>query len=137
MKFLRPLLFLLLLAALILGLWLWWALPTEVDMAAYAPADSLVYIEFENLADVAQAIQQSEVWQAAAPVIAPNPGGRSRILTTAARAGIGPVETVLFARAQIALVVVGLNTSEEDGSLKFRPSAEKLDWSHSASLDVF
>jgi hypothetical protein len=121
MKFLRPLLFLFLLAALILGLWLWWALPTEVDMAAYAPADSLVYIEFENLADVAQAIQQSEVWQAAAPVIAPNPGGRSRILTTAARAGIGPVETVLFARAQIALVVVGLNTSEEDGSLKFRP----------------
>ena len=35
-------------------------------MADYAPADSLVYVEFNNLEGVAQAIQNSDVWQAAA-----------------------------------------------------------------------
>ena len=67
MKFLRPLLVLLLLAVLLIGVWLWWSFPRRVDMADYAPADSIVYVEFNNLAAVAQAIQNSDVWQAAAP----------------------------------------------------------------------
>jgi hypothetical protein len=58
MKFLRPLLALALLLILIAAAWLWWALPSRVDMAGYAPADSLVYVEFNNLSEVAQAIQQ-------------------------------------------------------------------------------
>ena len=68
MKFLRPLLALVLLLILIVAAWLWWTLPSKVDMADYAPADSLVYVEFNNLTEVVQAIQQSDVWQAAAPI---------------------------------------------------------------------
>ena len=56
MKFLRPLLALALLAIVLVAVWLWWSLPSKVDMAAYAPADSLVYVEFNNPAAVAHAI---------------------------------------------------------------------------------
>ena len=52
MKFFRPLLALALLVVLIGAAWLWWSLPSRVDMADYAPADSLVYVEFNNLAEV-------------------------------------------------------------------------------------
>jgi len=48
MKFLRPLLVLLLLAVLLVGVWLWWSFPRRVDMADYAPANSIVYVEFNN-----------------------------------------------------------------------------------------
>ena len=78
-------------------------LPSRVDMADYAPADSLVYVEFNNLAAVAQAIQHSDVWQAAAPITQSKPVSRNRIMTTAARAGMAPLPAVLFARAQVAL----------------------------------
>ena len=66
MKLRRPLLALALLVIVLVAVWLWWSLPSKVDMANYAPADSLVYVEFNNLEAVAQAIQHSDVWQAAA-----------------------------------------------------------------------
>ena len=88
MKFLRPLVALALLAVLIGAAWLWWSLPSRVDMANYAPADSLVYVEFNNLAGVVQAIQQSDVWQAAVPITQSKPATSNRVMTTAARAGV-------------------------------------------------
>ena len=39
-----------------------------VDLANYAPADAVVYVEFDNLADVARAIQHTDIWKAAAPI---------------------------------------------------------------------
>src|SRR5215217_3654323 len=132
MKFLRPLLALFLLVILIGAAWLWWSLPSRVDMAAYAPADSLVYVEFNNLASVAQAIQHSDVWQAAAPIIHSKPASQSRAMTAVARAGIGPLEAVLFARTQIALVVVGMNTSEENETLKVRPEVAIIAETHTS-----
>ncbi|HKY46263.1 MAG TPA: hypothetical protein VJM50_24435, partial [Pyrinomonadaceae bacterium] len=133
MKFLRPLLAFVLLAILIGAAWLWWALPSTVDMADYAPADSLVYIEFNNPAVLAQAIQNSDVWQAATPITQSKSLSQNRLMTTAARAGIGPLEAVLFARAQIALVVVGMNTSEEGAdTLKVRPEVALIAETHTS-----
>ena len=132
MKLLRPLLALALLAILIGAAWLWWSLPSRVDMAEYAPADSLVYVEFNNLAEVAQAIQHSEVWQAAAPITQSRPTSRSRAMTAAARAGLGPLPAVLFARAQIALVMVGMNTAEEQDTLKVRPEVAIIAETHTS-----
>src|SRR4026207_1025456 len=117
MKFLRPLLALILLAILLLAVWLWWSMPGRVDMADYAPANSIVYIEFNNLAAVAQAIQSNEVWQA---VAGSKPETQNRFMNVAARAGLGPLPAVLFARAQIALVVVDLSTVEGNDTLKRR-----------------
>src|ERR1041384_1055050 len=100
MKFLRPLLALALLLIVIVAACLWWDTPSQVDMANYAPADSLVYVEFNNLEDVANAIQHSEVWQSAATIIKTKPPTQNRFIRTAARAGIGPLPAVLFARSQ-------------------------------------
>ena len=133
MKFLRPLLALVLLAILIGAAWLWWALPSTVDMADYAPADSLVYVEFNNPDALAEAIQNSDVWQAAAPITQSKSVSPNRLMTTAARAGIGPLEAVLFARTQIALVVVGMNTSEEGSdTLMVRPDIALIAETHTS-----
>jgi hypothetical protein len=132
MKFLRPLLALAALAILIGAAWLWWSLPAAVDIADYAPADSLVYVEFNNLNQVAHAIQDSDVWQAAAPITHSKTTSQNRLMTEAARAGIGPLEAVLFARAQVALVVVGLNTSEEKDTLKVRPDVALIAETHTS-----
>src|SRR6185295_5822443 len=132
MKFLRPLLLLLLLLILVGAAWLWWSTPRAVDMADYAPADSIVYVEFNNLAAVAHAIQNSEVWQAAAPITQSKPATQNRFLNIAARAGIGPLPAVLFARAQFALVVVGLNTLEENDTLKVRPEVAIIAETHTS-----
>ncbi len=132
MKFLRPLLALVLLAILLFGVWLWWTLPRTVDMADYAPANSIVYVEFNNLAAVAHAIQNSEVWQAAAPITQSKTRTQNRFMTAAARAGIGPLPAVLFARAQVALVVVDLSTSEENDTLKVRPEVAIIAETHTS-----
>jgi len=132
MKFLRPLLALALLLILIVAVWLWRSLPTKVDMAKYAPADSIVYVEFNNLEGVAQAIQQSDAWQATTGITRSTPAPQNRFLRTAARAGIGPLPAVLFARTQVALVVVGLNTSEENDTLKVRPEVAIIAETHTS-----
>lgn len=132
MKFLRPLLALVLLAVVLFAVWIWWSLPARVDMAHYAPADTVVYVEFNDLAAVAHAIQNSEVWQAAAPITHSKPAGQNRFLNAAARAGIGPLPAVLFARAQLALVVVDLSTSEENETLKVRPEVAVIAETHTS-----
>ena len=86
MKFLRPLLGLAVACNPDRGVWLWWSLPSRVDMADYAPANSIVYVEFNNLAGVAQAIQNSDVWQAAAPITQSKPLDSEPVYCTAARA---------------------------------------------------
>lgn len=132
MRILRPLLVLLLLAVLLIAGWLWWSFPRTVDMAEYAPANSIVYVEFNNLAAVAQAIQNSDVWQAAAPITQSKPTTQNRFMSVAARAGIGPLPAVLFARTQIALVVVDLSTSEENDTLKVRPEVAIIAETHTS-----
>ena len=132
MKYLRPLLAFVFIAILIGAAFLWWSLPSKVDMADYAPADSLVYMEFNNPAAVAQAIQTTDVWKAAAPITQSKPVSRNGVMMSAARAGIGPLEAVLFARAQRALVVVGLNTSEEADTLKVRPDVALIAETHTS-----
>ena len=132
MKRLRLLLVFLLLAVLLFGAWLWISAPGKVDLADYAPADSLVYVEFNSLADVARAIQQTDAWKAAAPITHSKPANENRLFTAAARAGIGPIESVLFARTQVALVVVGLNTIEQDQTLRLRPEIALIAETHTS-----
>ena len=124
---------LLLVAIVIVAVWLWQALPSRVDMADYAPADSLVYVEFNSLSEVANALQRTDVWQAAVPITHSKQSTSSRVMITAARAGVGPLEAVLFARAQLALVVVGMNTSEEADTLKVRPEIALIAETHTSS----
>jgi len=36
--------------------WLWWARPVKVDMAAYVPADSIIYFEADSLPEIFGAV---------------------------------------------------------------------------------
>lgn len=132
MKRLRLVLGLVLLVVLLAAAWLWISAPSKVDLADYAPANSMLYVEFNSLADVAHAIQYTDVWQAAAPITHSPPRNDNRLLTTAARAGVAPIESVLFARTQVALVVLGLNTIEQDDTLKVRPEIALIAETHTA-----
>jgi hypothetical protein len=134
MKRLRLVLVLVLLAVLAGAAWVWYATPVPVDLANYAPSDALVYIEFDNLADVARTIQHTDIWQAAAPITGGGGGNDNRLFVSAARAGVGPIESVLFARTQIALVVMGMNTAEENETLKVRPDLALIAETHTSWL---
>jgi hypothetical protein len=134
MKLLRTSLVLILILGLLAAAFVWFNRPKKVDLASYAPADSLLYVELNSPAEVTKAIQHSEVWKAAAPITHSQVSSENTFATTAARAGIGPIEAVLFARSQIALVVVGLNTSEENDTLRVRPEVALIAETQTSSL---
>jgi len=132
MKFLRPLLVFSCLALLLIAAALWWNLPVKADMASYAPADSLIYLETNSLPELSKAIQQSEVWKSVSPIVGNREQSQSRLWLLASRAGIGPVEAVITSRAQIALVVLGVDTTENADLLRVRPEIAVIVETHTA-----
>jgi len=115
MIFSRKVLLLIAAFTLVCLLWLWWNHSPKADMTAAAPADSLLYIEVNNLPDVLSALVQTDAWtKLAAPAGLnsnfKNVGWLSRL---AAWTGIGPADAVVFARAQVAVTIAGfdLNTN--------------------------
>jgi len=121
MKLIRPLGILVCLLLVAGAAAFWWNRPNKVDMADYVPADALVYIEINSIWDIANTIQNSDAWKAASPTIglANHSDNSSRLL--ASRVGLGPIQAVLASRAQMALVVVGVSSSEKDGLLRVKP----------------
>ena len=133
MKYLRTSLVLLLLFVLIAAAWLWLNRPSPVDLAKYAPADSVLYVELNDPSEVARAIQQTDVWKVAAPITHSETSSNNKLALMAARAGIGPIDAVLFARAQVALVVVGLNAAEQDDTLRVKPEFAVIAETHTSA----
>src|SRR6266481_3181578 len=60
-KILLPLLLVALLVA-----WLYWNRAGHTDMATYAPADSLAFVEANDVTEVAQGIEGTQAWNALA-----------------------------------------------------------------------
>ncbi|HET8783463.1 MAG TPA: hypothetical protein VFM63_13650 [Pyrinomonadaceae bacterium] len=133
MKFLRTPLVLLLVLAVAVAALLWFNRPSPVDLAKYAPADSLLYVELNKPSDVARAIQQTDVWKAAAPITQTKAPSENKLAMLAARAGIGPIDAVLFSRSQVALAVVGLNTAEQDDTLRVKPEFALIVETHTSA----
>src|SRR5678815_5689234 len=105
-----------LLVLLVAAAWLWWVVPSRVDMAAYVPADSIVYLEFNSVTDLVAAIEQSGAWQATTSITGYTANPSNKFLTLLTKAGLGPTDGVIFSRAQVALVVVRWNTIEEEST---------------------
>ncbi len=103
--------------------WVWWNRPQRVDMAAYVPADSLVYLEANSLPDIASALTQTDAWKAlAAPAgIKSGVGQVGWLSRIASWTGIGPAEAVVFSRAQIAATVMGLEAADGGDTLRIKP----------------
>ena len=132
MKLIRPLGILIGLLLIVGVAAFWWNQPKKADMADYVPADALVYVEINSIWDIANAIQNSDAWKAALPAIglANHSDNSSRLL--ASRVGLGPIQAVLASRAQMALVIVGVSSSEKDDQLRVKPEVALVVETHTA-----
>jgi hypothetical protein len=122
----------------IIAAWLWWVRPKTVDMARYAPADSLVYLEGNRPLEVVDAVLGTEAWKALETTVG---SSRPTLQTHWLRrffswTGIGPVRSVIFARAQMAAVVTDLRTVEEGDTLNIRPEGALLIETHTAQRRI-
>ncbi len=111
---------------LLLAAWLWWNRPQPVDMAAYAPADALIFLEANNLPDIVSGLTTTDAWRELAPLagLKQNFGGLSWLSDLAAWTGVGPAEAVVLSRAQVAVVVTGFEAAEEpEQALHIKPRA--------------
>jgi hypothetical protein len=112
--------------------WLWWVKPTKVDMAVYAPATSLLYLESNRPLAVADTLIGTDAWK----VIDSASGTRTRpraqpwLESFIGWTGLGPVKSVILARAQIAVVVTDLGTIEDGETLKVKPEGVILIETH-------
>jgi hypothetical protein len=136
MKRLRLLLTIVVLLILVVATLLWWNRPGRVDMAGYAPADSVVYLEFNSLTGLAQAIEENNIWKSLAPVVGTNPKLLNAWSVGAARAGFAPAQSVVLTRAQFALVMVGLNSIEEGDTLRIRPEVALIVETHTSNWRI-
>lgn len=134
----RVLLAVFVLAAAIFA-WLWWTRPVKVDMAAYVPADAIVYFEAASLPEITSAVTSTEDWRELAPAAGAeaNAGGRSWLTELVSFTGAGPSDAVVLARAQVAVVVLGFDASEEpDATLKYTPRAALVAETHTSEWRV-
>ncbi|HEY0377417.1 MAG TPA: hypothetical protein VGC87_10730 [Pyrinomonadaceae bacterium] len=123
MKFLRKALLVLLALLLVLAVWVWWNYPRKVKMTAYVPADALVYLEANDLPDIATGVISTDAWKALAPAagIRSNLGNIGWLSRLASWTGIGSADAVVLSRAQIAVVVLGLEAADAGDTLKIKP----------------
>lgn len=118
--------------------WLWWVKPQPVDMAIYAPATSLLYLESNRPLAIVDAIVATDAWKivdkagGVQRVAQPRPWLQSFIGWT----GIGPIRSVILARAQVAVVVTDLGTTEDGATLKVKPEGAVLIETHTAERRI-
>jgi len=126
--FLAPLLLL-----VVLGFSWWWNLPRLVDMAHYVPNDSLLYLECNSLTAVVDSLTATEAWKELGAAAGVKPFVRTdRWLARLAWLGVGPAESVLLARAQVAVVMLDLETAEESTTLKIKPEGAVIIETHTS-----
>ena len=120
------------------GASLWWGRPKAVDMAAYAPADSLLYLEANHPIEVVDAIAGTQAWKAFESITASQPSAlNSPWLQGVMRlTGIGPVKSVILARAQVAVVVTDLQTAEEGDNLNVKSEGALLVETHTSERRI-
>ncbi|MBA2704855.1 MAG: hypothetical protein H0U60_13520 [Blastocatellia bacterium] len=120
------------------GAWLWWLRPRAVDMSAYAPADSLVYLESNNPADVLAALANTDAWK----LVNDLSGNQRRMdsnnwsRTVVRWTGIGPVNSVIITRAQLAVVVTDLGVAQDDETFTVKPEGALLVETHTSASRI-
>lgn len=118
-------------------LFVWWNTPQQVDMATYAPGDAIVYLETNSLAEIANALGQTEAWKKLSPLAQsetslPAPWLLKLIKWT----GVGSIESVVAARAQVACVLLNVGATEEGSSLKVKGDIAVMIETHTSASRV-
>jgi hypothetical protein len=128
------------LSALGILAWLWLTRPARVDMAAYVPADSIVYIEADNMPEIFNAVTSTDAWRELATtsgVETKQGWGGDWLPRLVSFTGIGPGDAVVLSRAQVAVAVLGFQATEEsDTTLKFSPRAALVAETHTSEWRV-
>jgi hypothetical protein len=128
-----------LLLALFVFAWLWFTRPQRVDMAAYVPADSIVYIESDSLPETFNAVASSDAWRelASAAGVETKQGWDGWLPRLISFTGLGPGDAVVVSRSQVAVTVLGFQAAEEsDTTLKFSPRAALVAETHTSEWRV-
>jgi hypothetical protein len=135
MRIIRRLLLLAGVLVLMAAVWLWWNRYQRVDMAAYVPAETLVYLEANSLPDITSAVTTTDAWKAlAAPAgIRPDMGDLGWLSRVAMWTGVGPAEAVVFSRAQVAVAVLGFDAADAGETLKVKPRYAVVIETHASS----
>jgi len=114
--------------------WVSWNRPRKVDMASYVPAESVGYIEANDLAQIAEGLSKTEAWRALA-----EPLGAARELVShpwlvdvARWTGIGSAESVLLARSQFAVCFAQPQATESGSTLTIKPLAALVIETHTS-----
>ena len=123
---------------LLIFAWLVWSRPNQVDMSAYAPADSLLYIEANDPVAVVQALTSTDAWRLTR---APEKSGwvsyKKGWLSQFFRAtGVGPIQSVVLSRAQVAVVVTDLGSVEEGDTLTVKPELALIIETHTSQARI-
>jgi len=114
--------------------WIYWNRQTRTNMAAYAPADCLAFVEANDLPEVAQGIEGTQAWKAlAGPIgvrssLLPNPW----LIRLARWTGFGSAEAVVLARSQVAIVFTGAEASQAGPTLTIKPLATLVIETHTS-----
>ena len=102
--------------------------PQRSDMERYVPATALAFIEIDNLPDLVDGLTDTKAWREIAPALGLSSqlrqlGFASDLL---GRAGVGPDEAVVAARAQYAISLTGVDAetgATDDGPyIHLKPS---------------
>jgi hypothetical protein len=123
----------------LLLIWFWWNQPERVEMAAYAPADTLVYLEADSLPEIIRAFRNSKTWLELSEASGGGAGGRGGEWLTrlSELTGVGTAETVILGRAQVAVCVLGFGAAETgESDLKITPRAAVVIETHTSGWRV-
>lgn len=105
--------------------WLFWNHTTPTDLATYAPADCLAFVEANDLPATAVGLEGTQAWRALAGPV----GARASLLPNrwfirlARWTGIGSAEAILLARSQVAVVFTGAEANQAGPTLTIKPLA--------------
>lgn len=123
------------LVLLILGSWLWWVGYRPVDMATYAPADSLIFLESNNPGNVVETLTRTEAWKLVDTLTGKQSHAASSgwVKKFVRWTGIGPTNSVIFTRAQLAVVVTNLGVEQDEETLTVKPEGALLVETHTSA----
>ena len=126
------------LSLIVVSAWTWWVRPKSVNMATYAPADSLLYLESNQPTQVVEAVIGTQAWKAFASAVQTQPGRTQLpwLQGFIGWTGIGPIKSVILARAQVAVVVTDLRAVEEGDSLNIKSEGALLIETHTSERRI-
>ena len=113
--------------------------PPRVEMDRYVPASALAYVEINNFSDLVGGLTSTKAWQELAPALGISDEISQAGLATdlMGRTGVGRDEAVIAGRAQLALVLTGIEAEgaagEEGAYINLKPRFAAVVETHSSS----